>query len=125
MADAITQNIVPKLKEYYETAILLKNKSPSMVELVNVAVTMVKGEDVPGEQKFLAVKNAVVETINSLNIKDEEKEKMIRATFLLDDMIETSVTLLKSNKQANTIFNSIISCLGCTSKLEIKYRDSN
>lgn len=107
--DQATQTITADLLKRYQEA-QVNNKTPSMAEMVAIAVQLAGGtRALDGAQKMTVVKAAVAATIKELPISTDEKVRLQAAAFVVEDLAETTLSLLKANSQLSGCLTSCFS----------------
>ena len=116
--DIATQKIVADITARYNDA-STNNHIPDNWELVGLAVQLIENPiegvaKLTGTQKMEAVKKIIATVIQQLPIPESSKQHLQQTYFKIEDLVEVSLSLLKSNAKLE---KSCFACLGCTSKL--------
>jgi len=109
-----TQSIIAEMKQRYASA-EASNTVPSMLELVALGVQMVdqrpQTPPLTGIQKMEIVKQVVAGIIDILPISESAKTQLQAGLFLVENVAEVALSLLKANEMLATEVETVIK--GC------------
>lgn len=100
-----------ELLAYYRSAGAAN--APKITELVGLAVQMADLKPLTGAEKLQLVKAAVVGAVQRLDLTAEDRLKLEAGLVLVEELAETSLSLLKANTQLRTC---LINCFNQTSR---------